>query len=514
MPKFVQDQQGNVWEDQGGGMGRKLSTEEVGALSQNPLETLGQSAAVSAAQAYLGGKQLLGDEGARRDLAIANRMQEGMSNVNPVSAFAGQAAPAVGVGLATGGMGVIPTMAAEAGMGALYAPDNPGMGAAIGAAAGGLPFAAPAVMAGGRALAREFPDMADPFLRNMQGPTMGAMPIRPGQGVPGIAQPNMAGRVMQNIDAATPEAPPGQYYKGLMRSSDLEQQGVPLTPAMRTALDATDSAQADYAKKMLWREGLQGVGEQEKRAQRQYMTNLVKQEMGVTEDVALTDSVLNHVLKTEGQNIGRVLQSKGPIDVPPATMEAMRGIVEAAETGWQGSLSNVVKNLESSIERTGSVSAQAYQNAITRLNEIGAPGRSAGAIMDAKKMREEISRQVEGRLSKAEQQLLAESRYRYKLAKTARQGRGVGSDMMINPATFGANWDRKIGQTARGQDRVGRAADTLNFLSTMEANAGTTLQRNIAMLPGAVQRAAPTAALSTLGMSGLVGGYNMLFGGK
>lgn len=501
MAKYLQDKQGNVFEDLGEYGVRPLSQEEVGAIGQNPLETLGKSAAVSAAQAYLGGRQLLGDDQAKRDLAIANRMQEGMANVNPVSAFVGQAAPAVGVGLATGGMGALPTIAAEAGMGALYAPDNPALGAAVGAAAGGLPFAMPAAVQAGRAAVRAMPDMGDPFLRNV-----------PVSGIAGPARPRMADRVLQNIDSAAPDAPPGQYYKGLMQSSDLAAEGVPLTPAMRTALDATNSSQADYAKKLLWREGLQGVGEQEKRAQRQYMTNLVRSEMGITEDVALTDTVLNQVLKTEGGNIGRILQSRGPIDLPLSSMDNLRGVVEAAETGWQGSLSNVVKNLESSIERTGAITPEAYQNAVTRLNEIGAPGRSAGAIKDAKKIREELSRQVEDKLSKAEQQLLAEARYRYKLAKTARQGRGVGSDMMINPATFGANWDKKIGQTARGQDRVGKAADTLNFLSTMETNPGTTLQRNIAMLPGQAAQMAPGAIGGMIGIPVAGAALNMVLG--
>jgi hypothetical protein len=70
------------------------------------------------------------------------------------------------------------------------------------------------------------------------------------------------------MDAAAPDAVPGQFYKGLMKSADLEAAGVPMTPAMRVALDAPDAATADYAKKMLWKEGMQGVGEQEKRAQR------------------------------------------------------------------------------------------------------------------------------------------------------------------------------------------------------------------------------------------------------
>jgi hypothetical protein len=83
---------------------------------------------------------------------------------------------------------------------------------------------------------------------------------------------------------------------------------------------------------------------------------------------------------------------------------------------------------------------------------------------------------------------------------------------MINPATFGANWDKKIGQTARGVDKVGKAADTLNFLSTMEANAGTTLQRNIAMLPGKAAQAAPAAGLAALGLPAVNAGYNWLFG--
>lgn len=499
MPKYLQDKQGNVFEDLGEYGVRPLATEEVDALSQSPLETLGKSAAVSAAQAYLGVKQLITGE-KQRDLDIAARMQEGMGNVNPVSAFAGQVAPAVGVGLATGGLGAAPAIAAEATMGAAYAPETPLMGAAIGAAAGGLPFAAPAMRQAATAAYHGLPDISDPLLRNMPGVS---------QAVQGGGN-RMAGRVVQQIEGAAPPEAPGQFYKGLMRSSELEQAGVPITPAMRTALDAANSEQADFAKKMLWREGLQGVGEQEKRAQRQYMTKLVKDEMGITDDVALTDTVLNQVLKNEGQNIGRILSSKGPIDIPTQSIMDMRGIVESAETGWQGALGNVVKNIENNVAKNGALTPQGYQNAITKLNEIGAPGRSAGAIMDAKKLREQLSQMVEGKLSKAEQQLLAEARYRYKLAKTARQGRGVGSDMMINVPTFQANWDKKIGQTARGVDKVGKAADTLNFLSTMEANAGTTLQRNIAALPGAIQRNAPQAIGGAIGVPAAAGIINWM----
>ena len=497
MPNYVQDKLGRVWEDQGEGMGRLLTNEEVQAIGQNPLETLGKSAAVSAAQAYLGGKQLVTGE-QQPDLEIARRMQAGMGNVNPIAQFAGEAAPALGVAALTGGS--IPLSAAAFGaMGAAYAPEAPFTGAAIGALTGAAPAAVPALAAAGRAVAQRVPNLADPFLRNV-----------PAAGIAG--EQRMAGRVLQRMDAAAPEAAPGRFYKGLMESADLEAAGVPMTPAMRTALDATNTAQADFAKKQLWREGLMGIGEQERRAQRMYMTNLVKSEMGITENVALTDTVLNQVLKNEGQNIGRILQSRGPIAIPESALTSMRGVVDGAETGWQSSLANVVKNIEKSIDRNGALTPSAYQNAVTRLNEISAPGRSAGAIMDAKKLRDELSALVEGKLSEAERKLLAESRYRYKLAKTARQGRGVGSDMMINPATFGANWDKKIGQTARGQDIVGKAADTMNFLSTMEANAGTSLQRIFATAPGAVVKAAPGAAMSATGAAGLIGAANWLGG--
>lgn len=413
---------------------------------------------------------------------------QAMYGVNPKAQMAGAVAgglPAValpGAGLVRGGAALAKGIAAGAIEGVAYAPENPMMGAAIG---GAIPGGFAAAGAVARAVApmavRAMDAISDPMISR-------------------IGPQRMPGRVAQIMDAAAPDAAPGQFYKGLMRSEEIPSEL--MTPAMRVALDAPDAATADYAKKMLWKEGLQGVGEQEKRSQRMYMTKLVKNEMGVTDDVALTDTVIGDVLKNEGGNIGRILKTNTDLNIPLSTLNDMAGVVDSAETGWQGSLGNVVKNIEKNIEQNGALTPQGYQNAITKLNEIGAPGRSAGAIQDAKKLRDALSGQVEGSLSQAEKQLLAEARYRYKIAKTLKQGAGVGSDMMVNAASFGRNWDKKLAQTARGRDVIGKAADTMNFLGTMEANAGTTLQRLFAT-PG--QTAIKGAGAAGLGGGGLAG---------
>src|SRR5512139_1923272 len=131
---LVQDKQGRVYEELGRGMLRPVSQEELDTMGQNPIETFGNSLAVSAAQAVKGGQAILGNEQAARDLQIAQRMQEGMGRENPVSAFLGQAAPGALVAAGTAGAGLPAMMGAEAALGAAYSPQNPLMGAAIGAA--------------------------------------------------------------------------------------------------------------------------------------------------------------------------------------------------------------------------------------------------------------------------------------------------------------------------------------------------------------------------------------------
>lgn len=322
----------------------------------------------------------------------------------------------------------------------------------------------------------------------------------------------MAGRVLSTMDAAAPTTGGGRFYQGLSTADEAISQGYQLTPGMRALLDAPTAEGADYAKKMLWKEGLKGVGEQEVQAMRLPFTRKVMEHMGVMDDVAPTDSVLNEVLKTRGQTIGRVLEAEGNLAIPPELIGQMRGVVDAAESTWASSLKRVVDDVEASVARNGTLSPQSYQNAITRLGEIGAPGKSAGAILDANKLRDALSGQVEAGLSTAAKDELRTARYQYKIAKTVREGATRGGDSLINPATFNKNWDKRIGQTLRGVDELGKTADTLALLMRKDVTAGSTLQRNIAELPQKIVAGATSPLGGSAIGTALAGGLYGLLG--
>jgi len=229
---------------------------------------------------------------------------------------------------------------------------------------------------------------------------------------------------------------------------------------------------------------------------------MVKSEMGVTGPEGLTPTVIGDVLKREGQTIGNLTSASGPIKVSPEGLAAMRETVDIADTNYKAAVGNILKDLESSMQRNqGFIDPNDYQKAITRLNKMAAPGQDFGKQQAAGEILEQLHGALESALSGEAKNALAQARYRYKIAKTLNEGRAVGNDGMVNPDTFGSRWDKRIGQTARGRDTLGQAADTFGMLGRNEATAGTTLQRVFAEAPERLKQGAVSGGLGQLGMA-------------
>jgi hypothetical protein len=149
MAKFIQNEKGEVFEDLGNGYVRPASMEEAQAGKKNPLESFGESIGLSAISAVKGAQKLLQHHpdymaGGQpdRDLQIARNLQQANTRQNPISSFAGEVVPAGLVAAGTAGWGVPAVIGTEAALGAAYAPENPFLGAAVGAGAAGLGAAA------------------------------------------------------------------------------------------------------------------------------------------------------------------------------------------------------------------------------------------------------------------------------------------------------------------------------------------------------------------------------------
>jgi hypothetical protein len=220
--------------------------------------------------------------------------------------------------------------------------------------------------------------------------------------------------------------------------------------------------------------------------------------------------VVNAAKESAGKEIGRILNVASDVPMPGATWQ---GIKEAAELAIEGqgskSLSGILSNLEKSIKRNGQVmTPDAYQGAISALNKLNTPAAPAATKQGAAELRRLLSDEALKTLGPAEKQLLADARYKYKILKTLEQTGVRGGSYEVNPRSFYTQWTKKTRQSTRGEDVLGKTAGTLRLLDEMPANAGTTLQRNIAGL----QKNAPGIAAGSVGTALGVHGLGSLFG--
>lgn len=482
-----------------GGIVQEITEQQAAQIRENPgvLSNLAGSAVEGTRNLLLGAASIAAPGEYDRQLAAQQLQQSNQelgarSMVSPVSTAVGQAVPYVAADAAALATGGIPAaIAAGVATGAAGMPEDPFLGAAVGGAAGAIPGVPAAVGATAR---RVVPGLVD-AVSGINSPIMGMLP----------GQSAMAQRVMGNIDAAAPTAETPRYLKGLATPSEMEAIGAAVTPAQRMILEARSGAEVDMGRRLLWRENMTGATDAVKQTNQRAMANIVKREAGITDDVGLTDEVVNAAKTQAGQEIGRILNVASDVPMPATTWA---GIREAAELAIEGqgskSLSTILGNLERSIARNGQVmTPEAYQNAISALNKLNTPAAPAATKQGAAELRRMLSDEALKTLSPAEKQLLADARYRYKILKTLEATGVRGGSFEVNPRSFYTQWTKKTRQATRGEDVLGKTAGTLRLLEEMPANAGTTLQRGIVGLQQRAPQIGLTAGLGALGLQGL-----------
>lgn len=501
-----------------GGRVQEITPDQAEQIAANPgaAQNFLESAVSGAKEMLLGGASMLlpGEydrELARKELAPVQQEMQARGMQSPVSTLLGQAAPYVAADAAAVATGGVPLAVGVGALtGASGSPDDPLLGAALGAGGGLLAGAVPAAQ---RVLTNT--DLGLPAIGNMTFPVPGVL----GAG----GQPRMAQRVMSQIDnaggaggaggagrvAGEAGEAQGRVWQGLMTADELDAMGVPLTNSQRMSLNAATDAEMNAARKMKWVEDIRGIDPAITGAQRQAFTSMVKSELGIAGPEALTDTVVGNALKQAGKEIGEITAARGPIPLGEDALTRIRGVVADADTTHAGALNNILTDLEAALKRgSGSVEPSDYQKILTRLNNMTKPGNAFGKLEDAGKILDELHTALEKGLAPAQKEALANARYRYKIGKTLSETGARGNDWNVNPVSFGSRWDKRISQTLRGQDTLGRAADTFSSLGRLEANAGTTLQRVFAKAPEVGRQTAVGAAASAIGF----GGINSLFG--
>lgn len=304
----------------------------------------------------------------------------------------------------------------------------------------------------------------------------------------------------------------GRVLKGYMMPAQVEATGAQMSKANRMGLEATTPEQYQAAKVERWKEGLRGTDPAIATSQKNAFTNTIKSELGITGPENLTPAVVSDILKTEGSTIGKLTNATGPLSMPAETINGMRDLVKLAPRDAKGPINLVLKDLEAnSAANGGKVTPDAYQYALTNLGEIASPGGSAERIIYGGKVMDKLHDVLQKNLTGPELDALKNARYRYKIGKTLQEGAAVGPDGLVNPASFGNRWDKRIGQTLRGKDVIGQAADTFNYLASQEATAGTTLQRLWNTGIGKAKENPVTAAGGALGTVGGGIGLGSLF---
>lgn len=318
----------------------------------------------------------------------------------------------------------------------------------------------------------------------------------------GVGAEGMIQRAMGSVKEAyditrgkIPAAGENRVLQGMMTADELKAQGVPLARSQEAMLNAGTGQDILHAQKLRWAEDMKGGTPEILQAQKQAFTNTVKGELGVVGEQNLTPSVVSDVLAKEGQTIGAIVKAKGPVNLGQDGLDKIAEVVKNADTTHAGALRNVQKDLQASMARNGgAVDPVDFQRNLTRLNKMATPGGDAGKIADAHEVLDVLHESLAKELSGAELQALKDARYRYKIAKTLDSSGAVDPLGHVNPASFGGKWDKRIGQTLRGKDKLGRAADTYKALLNPQAHTGSTLTRIMLNAPQTATQAALTAA--------------------
>lgn len=552
MAEIRQDKNGNLYLVEPGNALRPITEEQAYTIQENPniVESFFRSAGESAKEAALGLHMVAADilpglsygEEAEQELARTRQAQEAQGIVNPISSFLGTAAPAVAAGVLTSGS--IPAIAAtEAGLGAAYTPENPllgaGLGATIGAAVPGAQRAVSSVgrkmLPGGRPV-RQITDAVEP---DEVLPPAAVEPWEPKQLVDesmgvNVEHPSATGRRRPAILREGTDGPGGggpgsidepprpgpgsdRYHPGMLDADEMDSIGMQTTAGDRAQLFSRNAAEdlrgqrRRYVEEAASSDPIGGYIYQGVRANNKRVFNAEVNRVLGRDNTALNPAALGEVFDNLGGQYQEFAGAVGPIGIDNIQRqfdnvmefvtgdhkELMNRLVQ--ETKDKAALNNGVLTGEQALTMT-----QKFGRAIN--SSINNPEK----LSDIGQLKEIIDDAIENTLRGTPYYRKIKSlNYKYRLAKTLTRSGVVDSNGLINPRSFQNGWlnRRAIEGFQKAQtDYISRLANTMVFLDTKALPTSGTAERLMAAGAGNVTR----IGAAGVGGAGILGGLSSL----
>lgn len=552
--QLVQDESGQIFYQRAGGVLLPITEEQAQAIDENPdaAENFLRSANLAITNLGTGAASLLSDDPKWEQLNKLGRQEaEALQMTQPMAGLLGSIAPQVAAGVATSGLGVLPTAGVEAALGAATVPENPVMGAVVGgglgAAGAALPML-PGAVRGGYGRAKEMFGMGGASVDDALAPGV----FRPGQAVDDIAAaadrgpslpPGPASTTTSEVMPAGPGAAPGarpgptsmaerqaavieqegaraanevaptRVMGDMMTPDELAQYGVGVTPGQRGALLATNADDAaPKARALMEREeALKShpiLGRQFNElhdAQKASTTNFINDQLDLPTGIGITDGTLSEVMAGVGKGLDRIADEMGGVPIDKAIRDDLAEVMRLSTGKHKGNLQKVIDEaIQKADNNGGMLSGRDWQIMRTELNTQIEKGMKDGRIdwvNEASEAMGVFTRAMESNLPTEVARELARLRKQYAIGATLSKPGVRDTNGLINTTSFYNNWKRPQSLKHRGKDDIGRFMNTLNFLQTKRLpDSGTA--RRLGMMNTATKAAAGTA-LGAVGLGAL-----------
>lgn len=526
MAKLVQDEAGQIFVDEGGGVLTPVTEDQARVFEEGKGAVMGAGmAATQGLNNLSSGLLSLFDDDYKQINQEGRARSEALSLANPITSGAAQYAPQIAAGIATGGLGPGVVAGTEALLGAATTPETPLQGAALGALLGGvgelLPGAAsmlygrarqglkgsastlddaviPGYMRPGDRMPTTGPEQA-PASGAAGVPSPSAAPSSTIEASPSMpSAPRMAERVTQQLEVA--DAPRVQAmanaggdtraYGGLISPEGLESEyGVRVTAAQRRLLTAMNNGDELGAARqgviddellasnpIIGRERAAVRGEQ-----LQAVNNFLARELDLPPNISFTDATLSDTIDRVGQGIDAIADQMGDIPLGPGLRNEMASILEQTTGAHKGQLQRIADEIIAKADRNGGrLNGQEWIEMRTKLNDMVDAGMrqgSIGKISDAQELTQALTRQMEDALPAEAQAELRKLRKQYAIAATLQRQGSVNPEGVVNLRSFYGKWKQNQSKRMKGRDDVGQFLSTMDVLTTKRVGDSGTATR-------------------------------------
>lgn len=503
---------GSLWADLPGGQLQPVTPEQATLIRENPgmLSNIVGSAIETGKQGLLGLASFGPDaELAQAPLQRSREETAARGMVSPISTMVGQAAPAIAVGAATQGAGLPAMMGAEALYGAAMSPEEPLVGAALGAAFGAVPFAAQGARAGVQAVGRMLPE----------GGALGESLRTATSVIPGRNK-RMTDSVMEKLGQVEGEAKP-PVLSGYLSPKELDAAGIPYTRGDAMSLLARSDDEMKAAATVRNMEELQRSGvfgnttNAIRDAQKTGFTQYIKKELGIAADDAraLTDTRMGEIFQGLGKQFDEIRSAAGPeVRMGERFGNSLKALVDNAEPDTQARLAKLVDGIfQKNGGDTGPITLSQksigdIERQLGKMVDVGINHGNYALLSDAMFIRMQIREAVERQLPDKLKGEMQKLRKQYALASSlTRKGvRDVAGE--INPASLRNSWNLNPNYSKKqiGQDDLGRALETAAYLTSRVVPSSGTSERLLANMPNAMVKAVPGVGMAALGADAIL----------